>query len=62
MSFIRILKTIFMVDFATGLLIAIKEMFKPKKTINYPFEKDLSVQEQEENMLLEDILTEKKDV
>ena len=39
MSFIRILKTIFMVDFAAGLLIALKEMFKPKKTINYPFEK-----------------------
>ena len=39
MSLIRILKTVFMVDFATGLLIAIKEMFKPKKTINYPFEK-----------------------
>ena len=28
-----------MVDFVTGLIIAIKEMFKSKKTINYPFEK-----------------------
>ena len=28
-----------MVDFVTGLLIAIREMFKSKKTINYPFEK-----------------------
>ena len=28
-----------MVDFVSGLLIAIKEMFKSKKTINYPFEK-----------------------
>ena len=28
-----------MLDFLTGLLIAVKEMFKPKKTINYPFEK-----------------------
>ena len=28
-----------MVDFVSGLLIAVKEMFKSKKTINYPFEK-----------------------
>ena len=28
-----------MVDFVGGLLIAIKELFKSKKTINYPFEK-----------------------
>ena len=28
-----------MIDFATGLIIAIKEIFKPKKTINYPHEK-----------------------
>ena len=35
----RFFKTILMTDFANGLLIAIKEMFKPKKTINYPFEK-----------------------
>ena len=35
----RLLKTIFMIDFITGLLIAIKEIFKSKKTINYPFEK-----------------------
>ena len=28
-----------MTDFATGLIIAIKEIFKPKKTINYPHEK-----------------------
>ena len=27
----RLLKTIFMIDFLTGLLIAIKEVFKPKK-------------------------------
>ena len=39
MSLIRILKTIFMIDFLTGLIMAIKEIFKPKKTINYPFEK-----------------------
>ena len=28
-----------MTDFLGGLFIAIKELFKPKKTINYPFEK-----------------------
>ena len=31
----RLLKTIFMIDFITGLLIALKEVFKSKKTINY---------------------------
>ena len=35
----RIFKTLLMVDFVTGLVIAIKEVFKEKKTINYPFEK-----------------------
>ena len=39
MKISRILKTIFLVDFLTGLLIALKELFKTKKTINYPFEK-----------------------
>ena len=39
MKITRFLKIIFMVDFATGLLIALREMFKTKKTINYPFEK-----------------------
>ena len=28
-----------MLDFLGGLLIALKEIFKSKKTINYPFEK-----------------------
>jgi len=39
MTLSRILKTIFMTDFIAGLTIAIKEIFKTKKTINYPFEK-----------------------
>ena len=39
MKISRIIKTIFMTDFLTGLLIAIKKIFKTKKTINYPFEK-----------------------
>ena len=35
----RLIKTIFMTDFFSGLVIAIKKIFKSKKTINYPFEK-----------------------
>jgi NADH-quinone oxidoreductase chain I len=35
----RIIKTIFLVDFASALLLALKIFFKSKKTINYPFEK-----------------------
>ncbi len=39
MKISRFLKTIFLLDFLTALVIAIKETFKSKKTINYPFEK-----------------------
>ena len=39
MKISRFFKTIFMTDFASGLYMAIKEVFKSKKTINYPFEK-----------------------
>ena len=39
MKIIRFFKTILMIDFVGGILIAIKELFKSKKTINYPFEK-----------------------
>ena len=39
MKISRFIKTIFLVDFMSWLLIAIKESFKPKKTLNYPFEK-----------------------
>ena len=39
MKISRIIKTVFMADFVVGLLIAIKKIFKSKKTINYPFEK-----------------------
>ena len=34
-----IIKTIFLLEFVKALAIAIKEIFKSKKTINYPFEK-----------------------
>ena len=39
MTLSRIFKTIFLVEFIQGLLMAIKEMFKKSKTVNYPFEK-----------------------
>ena len=39
MKISRIIKTVFMTDFVSGLIIAIKQIFKSKKTINYPFEK-----------------------
>ena len=39
MTLSRILKTIFLVEFIKGLLMAFKEMFKKSKTVNYPFEK-----------------------
>ena len=39
MKITRFFKTVFMVDFVTGLFIGLKEIFKSKKTINYPFEK-----------------------
>ena len=39
MKFSRILKTVLLLDFLSAMLMAIKEIFKTKKTINYPFEK-----------------------
>ena len=39
MKFNRIIKTIFLAEFLKALAIAIKAIFKLKKTINYPFEK-----------------------
>ena len=39
MNFSRIIKTIFLIEFIQGLLLAVKEIFKKSKTINYPFEK-----------------------
>ena len=39
MKLSRFLKTIFLLEFVSGLLIATREMFRPKKTINYPYEK-----------------------
>jgi NADH-quinone oxidoreductase chain I len=39
MTFLRIIKIITLFEFIKALFIAIKEIFKAKKTINYPFEK-----------------------
>ncbi len=39
MNFSRLLKTIFLVEFISGLYLAVKELFRKSKTINYPFEK-----------------------
>jgi len=39
MTIIRILKTIFLMEFVVASWMGIKEMFKTKKTINYPYEK-----------------------
>ena len=39
MTIIRVLKTIFLVEFIVASWMGLKEIFKTKKTINYPYEK-----------------------
>ena len=39
MKFNRLIKTIFLSEFVKGLYLSLKFIFKPKATINYPFEK-----------------------
>ena len=39
MNISRFLKTIFLFEFVSGFLIATREIFRSKKTINYPYEK-----------------------
>ena len=39
MNLNRFLKTIFLTEFLFAIMKAIREIFRPKKTINYPFEK-----------------------
>ena len=39
MKIIRVLKTIFLVEFIVASWMGLKEIFKRKKTINYPYEK-----------------------
>ena len=62
MNLNRIFKTVFLTEFISAIIKAIKEIFKPKKTINYPFEKGTLAQDIEVSMRLEGILTVKKDV
>ena len=62
MKFDRIIKTVFLVEFIKALTKATIEIFKPKKTINYPFEKGSISPRFRENMLLEDIQMERKGV
>ena len=50
MKFSRILKTLFLIDFLTGLLMAIKETFKKKKHSIILLKKVKLVQEQEVSM------------
>ena len=39
MNFNRFIKTIFLVEFIQAMFKALREIFRKKKTINYPFEK-----------------------
>ena len=39
MNLNRLLKTIFLTEFFLAIIKATREIFRPKKTINYPFEK-----------------------
>ena len=39
MKFNRIFRTVFLLEFASAIKMAIKEIFSAKKTINYPYEK-----------------------
>jgi len=61
MKISRVFKTIFLLDFLAGLKIALREVFKSKKTINYPFEKGKLAHVLEVNMPCVDIQTVKKD-
>ena len=50
MKILRFFKTILLLDFLSALFLAFKEIFKEKKTINYPFEKGKISQDSEESM------------
>ena len=51
MKITRFLKTILMIDFISGLLMAIKEIFKPKKQLIILLKKEKLVQGIEGSML-----------
>ena len=50
MKFSRIIKTVLLLDFLSGMLMAVKEIFKTKKTINTHLRKEKSAQDLEVNM------------
>ena len=61
MNIVRLFKIIFLVEFISGLYMAIKELFRKSKTINYPFEKGaISPRMRGEHAHLEDIQTVRK--
>ena len=51
MKFSRIIKTVFMADFAAGLLIALKKYLSLKKLLIILLKKEKSVHDLEESML-----------
>ena len=62
MNLNRIFKTVFLTEFISAIIKAIKEIFKPKKTINYPFEKGHISPRYRGEHALRRYLTVKKDV
>ena len=62
MNLTRLFKTIFLVEFIQGLYMAIKELFRKSKTINYPFEKGKISPRMRGSTLFGDILMVRKDV
>lgn len=38
-SFVQVTKSLFLAEFVSGFFLAMKYFFKPKATINYPYEK-----------------------
>ena len=61
MNLNRFLKTIFLTEFFSAIIKAIKEIFRPKKTINYPFEKGQISPRYRGEHAYEDILMVKRD-
>ena len=50
-NIINLIKDFLLIEIISGLMLTLKYFFKPKVTINYPFEKVFLAQDLEENML-----------
>ena len=61
-NILNLIKDFLLIEIISGLMLTLKYFFKPKVTINYPFEKVFLAQDLEENMLLEDINLVRSDV